>query len=78
MRVHQHRTSNMILKAPDGMVDCDTVPATLVFDTDVDMRICTFWRPTEEELAQLNKGHTICLHVYGRMHPPVAISVEAP
>lgn len=77
MRVHQHKTNNMILKAPDGMVDCDTVPATLVID-ETDSRILTFWRPSEEELKQLNENGSICLHVFGRMYPPVAITVEEP
>lgn len=78
MRVHQHKTNNMLLKSPDGMVNCDTVPATLVFDTETETRICTYWRPSEEELAALNKGHSVCLHVFGRAHPPVSITVEAP
>lgn len=78
MRVHQHRSNNMILKSPDGMVNCDTVPATLVFDSPTETRVLTFWRPTQEELDALNKGHSVCMHVFGRAHPPVALTVEEP
>lgn len=78
MRVHQHASNNMILKAPEDMPDCETVPATLVFDSDTETRVLTFWRPTEEELAALNKGHSVCLHVFGRAHPPVSLTVEGP
>ena len=77
MKVHQHSTTNMILKAPHGMVNCETVPATMCLDGD-EVRICTYWRPTPEELDRLNCGDTICLHVFGRAHPPVALTVEAP
>lgn len=78
MRVHQHKSNNMILKGPEGVPNVETVPATLVFDSETETRVLTFWRPTEEELAQLNRGHSICLHVLGRMHPPVSITVEGP
>lgn len=78
MRVHQHSSTNMLLARPPDMPNCNTVPATLILDDDNTVRICTFWRPTSEELEQLNHGHSICLHVYGKLHVPVAITVEAP
>ena len=33
------------------------------------------WQPSPEELAALNAGAKIYLHVIGGIHPPVAISV---
>ncbi|WP_374374422.1 hypothetical protein [Dongia sp.] len=33
------------------------------------------WKPTEDELAQLNAGHAVRLVVYGTGHPPVWIDV---
>ena len=77
MRCHQHSTSNMLLGA-NGIPNCDTIPATMVIDEDQSVRICTYWRPSPEELEALNRGHTVCLHVIGNLHPPVAITVEGP
>ena len=81
MKVHQHGTTNMLLTAPENLKNCDTVPATMVIDNEVPgegygVRVLTYWRPTEEELKLLNAGCSVCLHVYGGTHPPVAITVE--
>lgn len=76
MRCHQHSTNNMLLGAPKDMPNCDTVPATMVIDGDV-VIVQTFWRPTEDELKRLNDGQSVCLHVWGNSHPPVAITVES-
>lgn len=77
MRCHQHASNNMMLGA-NGIPNCDTVPATMVIEDDGSTRVLTFWRPSEEELAKLNQGHSVCLHVLGTLHPPVAITVEGP
>lgn len=77
MRCHQHSTNNMMLSA-NGIPNCDTVPATMVVEEDGASRVLTFWRPSAEELGALNRGHSVCLHVCGRIHPPVALTVEAP
>lgn len=37
----------------------------------------SFWRPTAEELEQLNAGGLVTLYVFGTMHPPVSIGVES-
>ena len=62
----------------NGVLNCDTVPATMIIDEDRSVRVCTFWRPSEEELTKLNQGHSVCLHVVGKFHPPVAVTVEGP
>lgn len=36
------------------------------------------WQPTPEELARLNAGASVYLHVWGGGHPPVALSVGNP
>jgi len=37
------------------------------------------WRPSENELAQLNAGHGICLFVQGHEHPVVGLgTTETP
>ncbi len=33
------------------------------------------WEPTPNELALLNSGATIYLHIVGVQHPPVALTV---
>lgn len=73
MNFHQHSTNNMLLGAPPGMDNCDSLPATMT--TEPEIIIASFWRPTEEELALLNKGGSVVLHVWGTAHPPVALGV---
>jgi hypothetical protein len=38
--------------------------------------ILSYWRPTPEELAELNAGAHVRLAVHGGGHPPVWIDVE--
>lgn len=78
MDPHQHSSNNMVLKSPQGMENCVDITATLVFDTPTESRICTYWRPSEADIANILAGHVVCLHIFGRAHPPVAITVEAP
>ena len=33
------------------------------------------WEPTPDELARLNAGATVYLHIMGTQHPPVALEV---
>ena len=39
--------------------------------------VCSYWRPSPEELAALNAGIPLRLAFQGRTHPPVAVEVEA-
>lgn len=64
----------MLLGAPPDMLNCDTLPATMMVEQDGQTTIATFWRPTEEELAVLNKGGSVVLYVFGTGHPPVALT----
>lgn len=34
------------------------------------------WKPSAEELATLNSGGVVVLHVFGTQHPPVWVGVE--
>ena len=34
------------------------------------------WFPTPDELALLNAGRPVYLHIFGRGHPPVSLTVE--
>lgn len=71
-----HSSTNMLLKAPEGMPNCVDIPATMLAETPPPV-IATFWRPTPEELALLTSNGLIGLWVFGTAHPPVAITVEA-
>lgn len=77
MRFHQHSTNNMILAAPAGSKDVDDMPATLMaVGPEQTVLMASFWRPTPEELAELNKGGSVVLYVQGQFHPPVSIGVS--
>lgn len=71
MKFHQHSTNNMLLGAPHGMDNCDSLPATMM--TEPEPMIASFWRPTESELKILNEGGSVILYVFGTAHPPVAL-----
>lgn len=76
MKCIYHSSTNMILGAPAGMDNCESVPATMLADTPPPV-IATFWKPSQEELELLLANGTLCLWVFGTAHPPVAITVEA-
>lgn len=75
MNFEHHPSNNMILGAPKGTEDwVSKLPATMMVQDDGTV-IASFWKPTPEELAQLNAGQHVVLYVYGTSHPVVAIGV---
>lgn len=74
----QHPSNNGVLGAPkgweQGKIPCSALAVT---HTEVDGAPCvvSYWRPTEQELAELNAGHFVTLHVIGYTMPPVAVGV---
>lgn len=38
--------------------------------------ICSYWKPSPEDLALLNNGAHVRLTVHSRIHPPVSLQVE--
>lgn len=56
---------------PSGMENCDPLAVMPVDDG----RLVSFWRPTAEELKQLNEGAPIALHIYAARQPPVSVTV---
>ena len=77
MKFHQHASNNMLLGS-NGIPKVEIAPATMVVDEGGGIRILTFWRPSAEELAALNHGHSVCLQVMGKFHLLVALTVEKP
>jgi hypothetical protein len=74
----QHPTNNLVLGAPAGwdqqQLPCGALPVTQLM-VDGQPAMVSFWRPSAEELAQLQAGAFVSLWVYGAGHPPVAVGV---
>lgn len=65
--------SNLVLVA-DGCLDLHAKRQT---HEDGAVTITTAWKPSIEELAALNAGHSVYLVVWGGGHPPVYVGVGA-
>jgi len=74
MIVGRIRGSNFVYKAPVGMDNCQDLHVAVYEDEDVRV-MSSAWMPTPEELARLNAGQPIHLHIYGQGHPVVSMSV---
>ena len=73
----KHPQTNFVFTAPPGMQDCDdlnVVRATVQNEPDTKL-IMSYWKPTAEELAELNFGGHVRLTIVGQGMPPVALSV---
>lgn len=79
MRYTQHQSNNGVLGAPkgwdQGALPCGALPITR---TEIDgiPAMVSYWRPEPEELAILNQGGFITVHVIGELHPPIAIGAS--
>lgn len=70
--------SNIVMTAPPGMDNCYDVHACVVQYPDGTRAILTCWKPTPQELAQINLGNPIWLSQVGNRMMPSALSVEDP
>lgn len=74
-----HPSNNLLLGAPadwdHSTTPCGALPATRT-EHEGNPVIVSFWKPTAEELHQLQAGATVALWVYGTSHPVVAVGVE--
>lgn len=66
--------ANFCYKAPEGMDDCADLNVHVYNDGEVRI-ITSAWLPTPDELALLNAGQPVQLHVYGHQHPVVSLTV---
>ena len=75
----QHPSNNGVLGAPAGW-DQGHVPcsALAITRTEVDGLpvVVSYWRPDADELAVLNAGGSVALHVAGTSMPPVMLTVD--
>lgn len=84
MELEHHPICNDVLLAPPGSVNVVDLPiwrgkrsvAVPGGDVLVQNVVVSFWRPSEEELRQLNERGCVSLHVWGATFPPVQIGVE--
>jgi hypothetical protein len=70
--------SNVVVKAPEGMDNCNDVHAWVGQTPDGTACCITAWRPTREELVKLNLGEPLWLWCCGSSMPPVALSTDDP
>jgi len=78
MEPTQHATNNAVLGAPANWdqqtLSCSALPITR---TTIDgySALISFWRPTPDELQQLQAGGLVTLCVHGPIHPVVSLGV---
>lgn len=79
MKILTHPLCNTSIGAPTDMQDgsCETLPVHQMRDNHGQWSV-SFWEPNADELAVLNAGGSIALHVraVGRQHPVVGMSVQ--
>lgn len=63
-------SAKIIYKAPSDMPNCLDLQCLTTRETST-----SFWKPTEDELAELNNGGSIELTIWGGSHPPVSLTV---
>lgn len=81
MNPTQHISNNRVLGAPAGWDQKELpVHALPITDTTLDGIACvaSFWKTDPAELAALNAGGLVMLHIVGRTMPPAAIAVTEP
>ena len=75
----QHPSNNAVLGAPagwdQGELPCDALPITRV-DWEGKPAVVSFWRPSLEELAQLQAGALVAVWCIGQTVPPMSVAVE--
>lgn len=69
------KQSNGVLGPPKGQTE-DEVHSLCVFQDGQQVISC--WKPTQEELAEIQRTGRVWLHVSGVTMPPVYVSGEFP
>lgn len=79
MRPTQHTSNNQVLGAPAHWEQDPTPCSALAITRGVEDGlpvVASFWRPSAEELAQLQAGALVRLSIVGNAMPPVRLDVE--
>ena len=74
MKAVEFEGQNLMLNPPSSMERgaCGALPVMRIDD-----RIISVWRPEPEDIAAINSGAHVLLHIWGKGHPPVALTVQA-
>lgn len=79
MEIFKHPACTNHIGAPSDMQDgsCETLPV-MYEQSEHGIFAVSFWKPTPQELADLNRGCTVALGVraVGRQHPVVWLSTS--
>lgn len=62
-----------ILSGPSDTPDCHSLEIEEAEANGMQC-MCSAWEPTEDELAAINRGEKIWLHIYAQRHPMVSLS----
>lgn len=77
----QHPSNNKVLGAPKGWdqggLPCSALAVTTFTHAGFD-GLASFWKPSAQELAELNAGGTVMLTVFGQGMPPVSVATAPP
>lgn len=75
----KHDACNDVLGAPPGEeAHCEALHiqrAVTSYVEDAAHCVCSFWKPTQQELALLNANGCVRFLVVGVNHPPIAVDV---
>ena len=77
MNPQRFAESNTVMLAPHGMEECNNIHAWKGA-WGQQPAVITAWRPTPEELVQINLGEPIYLGCCGTTMPPVFLIVGSP
>lgn len=79
MDIIEHPACTEVLGPPSDINDgsCENLPIATYEDKDGPWCV-SFWKPSADELAVLNDGGTIAIHIRakGRQHPVIGLSVD--
>lgn len=77
MEILNHPLCTQVIGAPSDMPEPACAPLPIAVHTDADGQwAISFWMPDASELAMLNAGGCVALHVRasGRQHPVVGVN----
>lgn len=71
--------SNGVLDKPPGMEECDPLCVWRGVDANQNLPVVvSCWKPTKEELEEINRTGRIWLYIYGYTMQPAAIGGHDP
>ena len=77
MDFYQSKHCNSVLAAPPGVSieECRALPVRRAVYDNGQPVVQSFWKPSAEELKQLQEGGSIVFTAWGYNHPPISLGV---